>query len=265
MADQRAAASHALPAPAAATRLRPVGLDSSPLHGELLGVEQPRGARPGARRRLHAGARSAARPTRPAAPARRRRARAASRVSHCSPATCGAARHWGPPPSGCSTTSTSSRARSARSATTCRRATTSSCPSSRPASWPGTARVYAMAVELLRYSDARLDLQRLDAVHERLPDRGAAQDRRAVGVAQHAQARADRAPAPALGRAAREPGGAHRGGPLLRRLRAGARARARSPPLPQVLHVAFVDQLLQRMREYGARRPPSCESSSRSG
>ncbi|HUJ26573.1 MAG TPA: carbohydrate-binding protein, partial [Myxococcales bacterium] len=32
----------------------------------------------------------------------------------------------------------------------------------------------------------------------------------------------------------------------------GARPSGRPPPLPAVLHVAFVDQLLQRMREYGA-------------
>ena len=61
----------------------------------------------------------------------------------------------------------------------------------------GHARIYAIAVELIRHSDSRLDRQQLDPVPEQLPARRAADDRRAVGVAEHAEARAHREPAPA--------------------------------------------------------------------
>ena len=60
----------------------------------------------------------------------------------------------------------------------------------------GDARVYAMAVELIRHSDSRLDRQQLAPLHEQLPDGRAADDRRAVGLAEHAEARAHREPAP---------------------------------------------------------------------
>ena len=64
----------------------------------------------------------------------------------------------------------------------------------------GDARVYAMAVELIRHSDSRLDRQQLAPLPDQLPDGGAAHDRRAVGVAEHAQARPHREPAAPGGR-----------------------------------------------------------------
>ena len=63
------------------------------------------------------------------------------------------------------------------------------------------------------------------SLHEQLPDGGAAHDRRAVGLAEHAQARADREPAPARGRG----GLGARGAPRGRRVRrADRRRRART-------------------------------------
>ena len=47
------------------------------------------------------------------------------------------------------------------------RATTASCRSSRRASSPALPRIYAMALELIRHSDGRLDAQRLHALHHR--------------------------------------------------------------------------------------------------
>ncbi len=231
---ERASARHASPTPSAATRLRPIGLDSSPLHGELLGVERLEERA----RALAAGFTLARNPQR-------------------GPPDCCAG--W-PTTRACCVTPT------ARSPATCAAASAVApaaewlldnfhlvegeireirrhlptryyreLPKLATRELAGTARVYAMAVELLRYSDARLDAAAARPVHQRLPDRGAAQHRRAVGVAQHAQARPDRAPAPALRGADREPRGPPRGGPLLRRLRerAGARppaAAAGGPP-----------------------------------
>ena len=63
--------------------------------------------------------------------------------------------------SGSSTTTTSSTPRSGWCGRTCRAATTASCPSSPPGTRPGNARVYALAVELIRHSDSRLDRQQL--------------------------------------------------------------------------------------------------------
>ena len=103
-----------------------------------------------------------------------------------------------------------------------------------------------MAVELVRHSDSRLDRQQLAALHEQLPARRAADDRRALGVAEHAEAGAHREP-PAPGRR-----------DARRRARRGAAADAyvsridatpahgRPPPLPPHLDTAFVVQLLQR-------------------
>jgi len=70
-------------------------------------------------------------------------------------------------------------------------------------------------------------------------------------VAEHAQAGAHRAPAPALRGAPREPRRAPRGDRYFALFEA-SRPDGHPPPLPAVLHVAFVDQLLQRMREHGA-------------
>ncbi len=65
------------------------------------------------------------------------------------------------------------------------------------------------------------------ALHEQLPDGRAADDRRAVGLAEHAEARAHRKPAPPRGGGDRGPRGAPCGRPLRRAdRRSGARAAA---------------------------------------
>jgi len=116
----------------------------------------------------------------------------------------------------------------------------------------GTARVYAMAVELLRYSDARLDARRLNrfvyAYQTVAPltigELWAWPSMLKLALIEHVRRVAEEL---IEGRAGRRE--ADRCFAAFESARAGARP----PPLPQVLHVAFVDQLLQRMREYGPR------------
>ena len=103
-------------------------------------------------------------------------------------------------------------------------------PKLAPREHAGDARVYAMAVELIRHSDSRLDRQQLRALPEQLPDRRPAHDRRAVGLAEHAQARPDREPAAPGG------GGARRARCAAGRRRYVARiddaGHGQPPPLP---------------------------------
>ena len=107
-----------------------------------------------------------------------------------------------------------------------------------------------MAVELIRHSDSRLDPAAAGAVPEQLSARRAADDRRALGVAQHAEAGAHREPAAAgRGAAARR---ARAAAPPIATSRApddgrGIAVAARRAPDP-----AFIVQLLHRVREYGA-------------
>ena len=111
----------------------------------------------------------------------------------------------------------------------------------------GHARVYAMAVELIRHSDSRLDRPAAAPVPEQLPARRAADDRRALGVAEHAEARAHREPAPA----GRRDAGRARSAARRRRVRRAGRRSDRSLALPPAADTAFVVQLLHRVREYG--------------
>src|SRR3989441_2415844 len=115
----------------------------------------------------------------------------------------------------------------------------------------GTARVYAMAVELLRYSDARLDPQRLErfiyAYQTVAPlsigELWAWPSMLKLALIEH------------LRRLSKELIESRAGRLEADRCFAGfesAQASGRLRLLPQVLHVAFVDRLLQRMREYGA-------------
>ena len=90
------------------------------------------------------------------------------------------------------------------------------------------------------------------ALHEQLPDRGPADDRRAVGLAEHAQAGPHREPAAARGGDARGPRGASggrrlRGADRRRRPREAAAA-AGSASIP-----ATSSSSSQRLREYGPR------------
>jgi cellobiose phosphorylase len=115
----------------------------------------------------------------------------------------------------------------------------------------GTARVYAMAVELLRYSDARLDAHRLNrfiyAYQTVAPlsigELWAWPSMLKLALIEHLRRLSDELIAGRAGRLEAD------------RCFAGFEsdpASGRPPLLPGVLHVAFVDQLLQRMREYGA-------------
>src|SRR5213594_1259816 len=114
----------------------------------------------------------------------------------------------------------------------------------------GTARAYAMAVELLRYSDARLDARRLNrfvyAYQTVAPltigELWAWPSMLKLALIEHLSRLSEEL---IEGRAGRLDADRH--------FTAFENARpSRLPLLPQVLHVAFVDQLLQRMREYGA-------------
>ena len=115
----------------------------------------------------------------------------------------------------------------------------------------GTARVYAMAVELLRYSDARLDARRLNrfiyAYQTVAPltigELWAWPSMLKLALIEHLRRLSEELIDSRAGRLEAD------------RCFAdfeSARESGRVPLLPEVLHVAFVDQLLQRMREYGA-------------
>ncbi|MFI5370586.1 MAG: glucoamylase family protein, partial [Candidatus Eisenbacteria bacterium] len=115
----------------------------------------------------------------------------------------------------------------------------------------GTARVYAMAVELLRYSDARLDAKRLErfvyAYQTVAPlsigELWAWPSMLKLALIEHLRRLTEELIESRAGRIAAD------------RCFAGfesSRTDGPPPPLPDVLHVAFVDRLLQRMREYGA-------------
>jgi cyclic beta-1,2-glucan synthetase len=115
----------------------------------------------------------------------------------------------------------------------------------------GTARVYAVAVELLRYSDARLDLERLvrfmNAFQTVAPlslgELWAWPSMLKLALIEHVRRLSEELLESRTGR--RE---ADRHFDDFER----ESAIGRLPALPEVLHVAFVDQLLQRMREPGA-------------
>ncbi|HEX5011410.1 MAG TPA: glucoamylase family protein, partial [Planctomycetota bacterium] len=115
----------------------------------------------------------------------------------------------------------------------------------------GTARIYAMAVELLRASDARLDPGRLKRfVHAyqavaplTIGELWAWPSMLKLALIEHVRRLSEE-----MLRARQARLDADRCFASLENARAGARA----PELPAVLDVSFVNQLLQRMREYGA-------------
>src|SRR4029077_12145468 len=114
----------------------------------------------------------------------------------------------------------------------------------------GTARVYAMAVELLRYSDARLDPHRLNRfIHAyqtvaplTIGELWAWPSMLKLALVEHLRRLSEELIESRDGRLE-----ANRRFAEFESHRDGDRL----PALPAVLHVAFVDQLLQRMREYG--------------
>ncbi len=115
----------------------------------------------------------------------------------------------------------------------------------------GTARVYAMAEEILRYSDARLDVQRLN----RFMNAYQTVAPLTIGEIWAWPIMLKAALIEHLRRLTEEVLESRAG-----RIEAdrfftdfeGTRLNGRTPMLPASLHVAFVDELLQRMREYGA-------------
>ena len=115
----------------------------------------------------------------------------------------------------------------------------------------GTARVYAMAVELLRSSDARLDLQRLTRfmnAYQTVAPLGMGElwawpSMLKLALIEHLRRLSDEL---LESRTARLEVDDY----ITDFEQAPTRGRMRPPP--EVIHVAFVDQLLQRMREYGA-------------
>jgi cyclic beta-1,2-glucan synthetase len=115
----------------------------------------------------------------------------------------------------------------------------------------GTARVYAMAVDVLRYSDARLDLHRLErfmAAYQTvapltLGELWAWPSMLKLALIEHLRRLSAELLVSREGRLeADRDFAAFEGG----------RSGGRGPALPDAPHVAYVRQLLQRMREYGA-------------
>ncbi|WP_280959879.1 GH36-type glycosyl hydrolase domain-containing protein [Anaeromyxobacter dehalogenans] len=115
----------------------------------------------------------------------------------------------------------------------------------------GNARVYALAVELIRHSDSRLDraqlVRWLDAFQTVAPltigELWAWPSMVKLALVENLRRLADEA---LVARAARRAADAY-----LARFDAAGHGSA--PPLPRVLHPALVVQLLQRLREYGPR------------
>ena len=115
----------------------------------------------------------------------------------------------------------------------------------------GTVRVYAMAVAVLRFSDARLDATRL----ERFMNAFQTVAPLSIGELWAWPSLLKLALIEHLRRLSEELLESRAGRREADRVFAAFENRprgARPPSLPEQLHVAFVDQLLQRMREYGA-------------
>ncbi|WP_242359884.1 GH36-type glycosyl hydrolase domain-containing protein [Anaeromyxobacter sp. SG17] len=118
----------------------------------------------------------------------------------------------------------------------------------------GSARVYALAVELIRHSDSRLDraqLQRwLDAFQTVAPltlgELWAWPSMLKLALVENLRRLADET---LVARAARRQADAYVA-------RFETEGKGSATPLPRVLHPAFVVQLLQRLREYGPRLSP---------
>jgi len=115
----------------------------------------------------------------------------------------------------------------------------------------GDARVYAIAVELIRHSDSRLDRQQLvrfmnsyQAVTPlTIGELWAWPSMLKLALIDHLRRLSEELLASRAGR---------RQADRYFALFEGTRPSGRPPPLPALLHVAFVDRLLQRMREHGA-------------
>jgi len=229
--------------------LRLVGLDSSPLHGELLGVERLEERA----RALAAGFTLARNPQRGPPRLLRRLSEHARVLRHAYRILAGDVRRGEPVSPAAEWLldnfhMVESEVREIRHHLPTRYYR--ELPKLATRELAGTARVYAMAVELLRYSDARLDAHRLNrfiyAYQTVAPltigELWAWPSMLKLALIEHLRRLSEEL---IEGRVARLEAD---------RCFAGfesAQAGGRAPPLAPVLHVAFVDRLLQRMREYG--------------
>jgi cellobiose phosphorylase len=240
----------ATPKSAGEARLRPVGLDSSPLHGELLGVERLEERA----RALAAGFTLSRHTQRSPQRLLRRLADDARVLRHAYRTIAGDVRR------GEAITPAAEwlldnfhlvegEIREIRHHLPTRYYL--ELPKLATRELSGTARAYAMAVELLRYSDARLDLERLakfmNAYQTVAPltigELWAWASMLKLALIEHVRRLSEELLESRTGRVE-----ADRHFVGFERTHAGERP----APLPELLHVAFVDRLLQRMREYGA-------------
>ena len=243
--------SRAAPGPPGGARLRLIGLDSSPLHGELLGVERLEERA----RALAAGFTLARNPRRGPTRLLRRLSDHAHVLRHAYRILAGDVRRGEPIAPAAEWLLDNfhlveGEIREIRHHLPTRYYR--ELPKLATRELAGTARVYAMAVELLRYSDARLDPRRLNrfvyAYQTVAPltigELWAWPSMLKLALIEHLRRLSEEL---IEGRASRLEADRYFAG------FENARASDRPPPFPPVLHVAFVDQLLQRMREYGAR------------
>ena len=236
--------------PAGGARRRLIGLDSSPLHGELLGVERLE-----ERARALAAAFTLARNPRRGPPRLLRRLSDDSRVlHHAYRILAGDVRRGEPIAPAAEWLLDNFHLVEGEMREIRRHLPTRyylELPKLATLELAGTARVYAMAVELLRYSDARIDARRLNrfiyayqtVAPLSLGELWAWPSMLKLALIEHLRRLSEELIETRAGRVEAD------------RYFTGfenARERGRLPPLPEVLHVAFVDRLLQRMREYGA-------------
>ena len=160
-----------------------------------------------------------------------------------------------------STISTSLKTRCARCAATCRRGTTSCCPSSRYRRSSGYPRVYALALALVAHTDSELDETRIARFVRAFQEGAPLDDRRALGVADDASPRAPGKPQAPVGEDDLEVGRTAPGrtvGEERRRLSRSHRrprprtaGRGESAAALTELSDPFVVRLLQLLRDQG--------------
>ncbi len=230
-------------------RRSPPDSTGGPFRDELLGARAPRRSRAHARGPLHDRS-PRARAEHPSA-VRKQRAFPRRTPTRRSRATCGPGGSSRRPRSGCSTTSTSCRSQIAEVRRNLPWAYYRQLPALASREHLGRARVYAMAIELVRHSDGRFERKQLEVFLNSYQRVAPLTHRRVMGVAQHADAGAGReSPPPGRGNPALASGAADRG-------RATSCAPSRTGPTawPADMHVASVVQLLLRTREYGSKVP----------
>jgi hypothetical protein len=194
-----------------------------------------------------------------------RAARVTMRTS-CSPHTATSQRRvrgaadYARPPSGCSTTITSSKSRSARFASICRRDSIGSCRSLPTATFAGYPRVFTCRLGVCGAHRQPLRPGGAAALRARLSERAASHDRRALGGRDHACAwfsskTCSRAAQRIVSQPRRTTGSRCPRGPAAGRQWPNSRpdcAGARSWRWRAICHAAFVVQLAQRPARSGS-------------